>query len=141
MAADGVLRVTRSCAIPLDELEWRFTGSGGPGGQHANTANTRVELRFDVEASPSLGPRQRTRLLERLGPTVRVVASDRRSQAQNRALALDRMRERLAAALHVERPRVPTRPTAASRVRRVETKRRQGERKRNRRRPRHNGDD
>jgi ribosome-associated protein len=141
MAADSVLRVTRSCAIPLDEFEWRFTGSGGPGGQHANTANTRVELRFDVEASPSLGPRQRARLLERLGPSVRVVASDRRSQAQNRALALDRMRERLAAALHIERPRVPTRPTAASRVRRVETKRRQGERKRNRQRPRHNGDD
>jgi ribosome-associated protein len=141
MTEDGVLRVTRSCAIPLDEFEWRFTGSGGPGGQHANTANTRVELRFDVEASPSLGPRQRARLLARLGPTVRVVASDRRSQAQNRALALDRMRDRLAAALHVEPPRVPTRPTAASRVRRVETKRRQGERKRNRRRPRRNGDD
>jgi ribosome-associated protein len=141
MADDGVLHVTRSCAIPLDEFEWRFTGSGGPGGQHANTANTRVELRFDIEASPSLGPRQRARLRERLGPTVRVVASDRRSQAQNRALALERMRERLAAALHIEPPRVPTRPTKASRVRRVDEKRRQGERKRNRQQPRRNGDD
>jgi ribosome-associated protein len=141
MAADGVLRVTRSCVIPLDEFEWRFTGSGGPGGQHANTANTRVELRLDIEASPSLGPRQRARLLERLGPSVRVVASDRRSQAQNRALALERMRERLAADLHIERPRVPTRPTKASRGRRGDAKRRQGDRKRNRQRAHRNGDD
>jgi ribosome-associated protein len=141
MADDGVLRVTRSCAIPLDEFEWRFTGSGGPGGQHANTANTRVELRFDIEASPSLGPRQRARLLERFGPRVRVVASDRRSQAQNRVLALERLRERLADALHVERPRVPTRPSHAARAHRVDAKRRQGERKRNRQRPHRNGDD
>jgi len=140
MPDDGVLRVTRSCAIPLDELEWRFTGSGGPGGQHANTSNTRVELRFNIEESQALGPRQRARLLERLGPLVRVTASDRRSQAQNRALALERLRDRLAAALHVERARVATRPTKASRVRRVESKRRQAERKRERRRP-HRGDD
>jgi ribosome-associated protein len=141
MAEDGWLRVTRSCAIPLDELEWRFSGSGGPGGQHANTANTRAEVRFDIASSPSLGPRQRARLLERLGPVVRVVASDRRSQAQNRALALERLCERLAAALRIERARVPTRPSAASRARRVETKRRQGERKRGRQRPRRDGDD
>src|SRR5204862_7613447 len=106
-----LLRVTRSCAIPFDELEWRFSGSGGPGGQHANTANTRVEVRFDVASSPSLGPRQRARLLERLGPLVRVVASDERSQTRNRALALDRLRERLADALHIEAPRHKTRPT------------------------------
>jgi ribosome-associated protein len=136
MAGDeGFLRVTRSCAIALDELEWRFSGSGGPGGQHANTANTRAEVRFDVASSPSLGPRQRARLLERLGPTVRVVASDRRSQAQNRALALERLRARLADALHVEPPRVATRPTKASKVRRVEEKRRQAQRKQQRRRP------
>jgi ribosome-associated protein len=141
MVDDGVLRVTRSCVIPFNELEWRFSSSGGPGGQHANTANTRVELRFDVAGSPSLGPRQRARLLERLGPTVRVVASDQRSQAQNRALALERLRERLAAALHVERQRVPTKPSAASRKRRVESKRKQAERKRTRRRPRAGGDD
>ena len=141
MADDRVLPVTRSCAIPLDELEWRFSGSGGPGGQHANTANTRAEVRFDIGASQALGPRQRARLLERLGPVVRVVASERRSQAQNRALALERLRDRIAAALHVERPRVATRPTKASQTRRVEAKRRQSERKRERRRPARNGDD
>jgi ribosome-associated protein len=130
------LRVTRSCVIPPEEFEWRFTGSGGPGGQHANTANTRVELVFDVEASEALGPRQRARLLERLGPRVRVVVSERRSQAQNRELALGRLRERLAEALHVEPPRVATRPSRASKVARVESKRRQSERKRARRAPR-----
>jgi ribosome-associated protein len=122
--------------IPPDELEWRFTGSGGPGGQHANTANTRVELVFDVEASEALGPRQRSRLLERLGPRVRVVVSERRSQSQNRELALERLRQRLAGALHVEPPRVATRPSRASKAARVESKRRQSERKRARRAPR-----
>lgn len=138
---DGLLRVSRSCAIPLDELQWRFTGSGGPGGQHANTANTRVELRFDVESSPSLGPTQRARLLERLGPVVRVVASDERSQARNRALALDRLRARLAEGLRIERPRTPTRPTLGSKRRRVETKRQRGEVKRRRQRPGAPGED
>lgn len=133
---DGVLRVSRSCAIALGELEWRFSSSGGPGGQHANTSNTRVELLFDVEASASLGPRQRARLLERLGPRVRIVASERRSQLQNRELALERLRERLAAALHVDKPRVATRPSRSSKRARVEQKRRQGERKRTRRAPR-----
>jgi ribosome-associated protein len=116
----------------VDELEWRFSGSGGPGGQHANTSNTRVEVRFDVAASPSLGPRQRDRLLERLGPVVRVVASDTRSQARNRELAVERLRSRLAAALRVDPTRRPTRPTLASKARRVETKRRAGARKRER---------
>ena len=129
------LRVTRSCVIPPDELEWRFSGSGGPGGQHANTSNTRVELVFDIAASESLGPRQRSRLLERLGPRVRVVASERRSQLQNRELALERLRDRIANALHVEPPRVATRPSRASKRARVEQKRRQGERKRTRRTP------
>ncbi|MGH9150103.1 MAG: aminoacyl-tRNA hydrolase, partial [Acidimicrobiales bacterium] len=69
---DGELRVSRTCRIPHAELEWRFSASGGPGGQHANTANTRAEVRFDVAASASLGPRQRARLLARLGPVVRV---------------------------------------------------------------------
>jgi ribosome-associated protein len=130
------LRVTRTCVIAPDELEWGFSGSGGPGGQHANTSNTRVELRFDIEASPSLGPRQRARLIERLGPRVRVVASERRSQLQNRELALDRLQERLAAALHVDPPRVATRPSRSARKARVDDKRRQGERKRARRAPR-----
>jgi ribosome-associated protein len=132
----GVLRVSRSCAIALSELEWRFSSSGGPGGQHANTSNTRVELLFDIEASASLGPRQRARLVERLGPRVRIVASERRSQLQNRELALERLRQRLAAALHVDPPRVATRPSRSSQRARVEQKRRQGERKRTRRAPR-----
>jgi len=130
-----LLRVTRSCAIPFDELEWRFSGSGGPGGQHANTSNTRVEVRFDVASSPSLGPRQRARLLERLGPLVRVVASDERSQARTRELALDRLRSRLAEALRVQRERRPTAPTRSSRERRLEDKRRRAERKRLRKPP------
>src|SRR5438132_13766462 len=112
------LRVTPSCSIPLDELEWRFSGSGGPGGQHVNTANTRVDVRFDVTRSRALGPRQRARLLERLGPVVRVSASDTRSQMRNRELALERLRERLAAGLRVERARRSTVPTPASRRRR-----------------------
>lgn len=131
----GRLRVTRSCAIPLGELDWRFSGSGGPGGQHANTANTRVEVRFDITASPSLGPRQRARLLERLGPVVRVVARDERSQLRNRELALERLRERLAAALAIDRPRVATKPSAGSAARRLTEKRRRSERKQARRRP------
>jgi ribosome-associated protein len=127
------LRVTGTCAIPVDELEWRFSGSGGPGGQHANTSNTRVELVFDVARSPSLGPRERALLLERLGPVVRVVVSDTRSQARNRELALERLRERLAATLRRPRPRRPTAPSAATGRRRVESKRRRGELKRQRR--------
>lgn len=135
MPTDGWLVVTRSCRIPLDELEWRFSASGGPGGQHANTSNTRAELRFDVEHSPSLGPRQRARLLERVGPVVRVVASDERSQARNRELALSRLAARLAEGLRVETPRVATRPSRAAKRNRVDDKRRRGETKRLRARP------
>jgi ribosome-associated protein len=126
---DERLRVSRSLSIPLSELTWRFSASGGPGGQHANTSNTRAEVRFDVASSPSLGPRQRARLVERLGPEVRVVASDRRSQSQNRSLALERLAARLAAALKVEPTRTATKPTASSRRRRVDAKRRRGETK------------
>src|SRR6266567_7006954 len=97
----GRLRVSRTCLIPLAELDWQFSASGGPGGQHANTSNTRAEVHFDIENSPSLGPRQRARLLDRLGPRIRVVASERRSQYQNRELALERLRSKLAEALHV----------------------------------------
>ncbi|MGQ0824970.1 MAG: alternative ribosome rescue aminoacyl-tRNA hydrolase ArfB [Actinomycetota bacterium] len=131
-----VLRVTRTCVIPLDELEWRFSASGGPGGQHANTSNTRAEVRFDIESSPSLGPRQRARLLERLGPVARAGASERRSQLQNRELALDRLRDRLAQALRVDRPRVTTRPSNASVQQRLSSKRRRGDIKQRRQRPR-----
>lgn len=129
------LRVTGSCAIGLDELEWRFSASGGPGGQHANTSNTRVELRWDVERSRSLGPRQRERLLARLGPVVRIVASGERSQARNRAMALDRLRARVADALRVRSARVATRPTRAARAARVDAKRRRSDVKRTRRPP------
>jgi ribosome-associated protein len=129
------LRVSGSCVIGLDELEWRFSGSGGPGGQHANTANTRVEVRFDVAASPSLGPRQRARIIEALGPVVRVVASDSRSQHRNRELAIERLCERLAGALRVERPRVPTRVGKSAKEKRLKDKRQRSERKRSRSRP------
>jgi ribosome-associated protein len=136
MADDpGKLRVSSTLVIPLAELGWRFSRSGGPGGQHANTADTRVEVRFDVAGSPSLGPRQRARLLERLGPEVRVVASDERSQARNRDLAQRRLAERLREALRVEAPRRATRPTRASVQRRLKDKRRQADRKADRRRP------
>jgi ribosome-associated protein len=133
--ADGpaVLRVTPTCVIRMDELDWRFSASGGPGGQHVNTANTRAEVRFDIAGSPSLGPRQRARLLERLGPEVRVVASDERSQLRNRELALERLRSRLAAALRVETPRRPTKPTKAAKEKRLEAKRHRAETKRRRR--------
>ncbi|MGH9050032.1 MAG: alternative ribosome rescue aminoacyl-tRNA hydrolase ArfB [Acidimicrobiia bacterium] len=128
--------MTRSCHIPFSELQWRFSGASGPGGQHVNTANTRVELRFDVAASRSLGPEERARLLERLGPTVRVVASETRSQARNREIALGRLRTRLAEALRRPAPpRRPTRPSAGARRTRVEQKRRRGDVKRQRRPP------
>ena len=133
--ADSELRVTRTCTIQMAELEWRFTASGGPGGQHANTANTRVEVVFDIANSPSLGPRQRDRLLTKLGPTVRVVASDERSQARNRALAVDRLRSRLADALHIDRPRRPTAPSKAAKERRLQQKHRRADVKRMRRPP------
>jgi ribosome-associated protein len=135
---EGLLRVNRSCAIPLRELTWKFTASGGPGGQHANTANTKVDLRFDIEESESLGPRQKTRLLEKLGPSVRITSSERRSQLQNRELALERLRTILQEALAIERPRVATKPSRNAKVKRVESKRRRSEVKRGRQRP---GDD
>lgn len=134
--AGDVLRVNRSLAIPLEELDWRFTASGGPGGQHANTANTRVELRFDIDASRVLTASQRQRLADRLGPVVRVVVSDERSQARNRDLALDRLAKRLAAALQITRARRPTRPSAAAVERRRTAKRLRSERKRERARRR-----
>jgi ribosome-associated protein len=132
---DDELRVNRTLRIPPDELEWRFSPSGGPGGQHANRSNTRVELRFDAEASPSLGPRQRTRIIERLGPVVRVIVDAERSQLRNRVIAQERLAERLRAALHIEKPRRPTRPTEAAKRRRMDAKRRLGEKKRQRRPP------
>jgi ribosome-associated protein len=137
---DTSLFVSRSLSVPLSELDWRFSRSSGPGGQHANKASTRAEVRFDIAGSPSLGPRQRARLLDRLGPEIRVVAEDERSQSRNRALALERLAERLASALRIEKPRVATSPTRSSSKRRIDSKRRRGELKR-RRSERRPGDD
>ena len=131
----ALLRITPTCVVRLDELEWRTTGSGGPGGQHANTSDTRVEVRFSVVESPSLGPRQRERLLAKLGPVVKATASDSRSQARNRELALERLRTRLAEGLHVDAPRRATRPTRSAKQARLDAKRRQSARKEGRRRP------
>ena len=129
------LRVSPTLVIPTAELTWRFSRSGGPGGQHANTSDTRVEVRFDIAGSPSLGPRQRARLQERLGDEVRVAAADERSQARNREVALARLADRLAGALRVDPPRRATKPTNASVQRRLEAKRRRSDRKSGRRRP------
>jgi ribosome-associated protein len=131
----GVLRVNSTCVIRLDELEWRTTGSGGPGGQHANTSDTRVEVRFPIATSPSLAPGQRERLLERIGPVARATSSDSRSQARNRDLALERLRSRLEVALRVDPPRRSTKPTKSAKEARLDAKRRQSSRKQDRRRP------
>lgn len=133
--ADDDLVVTRSVRIPLAEVEVRFSASGGPGGQHANKTATRVELRFDVEASPSLHPRQKERIIERLGPLVRIVVDEERSQLRNRALAEQRLVARLASALHVDPPRRATKPSRGSKERRIQAKKQRGETKANRRRP------
>lgn len=121
--------------IPSAEIHERFTTSGGPGGQHANTAHTRVELRFEIATSPSLSEHQRRLLRERFGDELRVVAEDERSQHRNRGIARDRLAARLSSALTPARPRRPTRPTAGSRRRRLDEKRRRSETKRARRRP------
>ena len=136
MADDpATIRVTRSVSIRRDEIELRVSRSSGPGGQHANTTETRVEAVFDVEASPSLTARQRTRVVAKAGPVIRAIAQDERSQARNRELAVERLVAKLAAALRVDRRRRPTRPTAASRERRLESKRRRSTVKRNRATP------
>jgi ribosome-associated protein len=129
--------VARGVAIPLSEIELLASRSSGPGGQHANVTASRIEARFDVAASRALDDEQKRRVMARCGPRVTAVAQDARSQARNRELALERLRDRLARALAVPRARRPTRPTAASRARRVEAKRRQAQRKRDRRRPSH----
>ena len=134
MAADDLV-VTRSLTVPASELQWRFTRSGGPGGQHANTADTRAEVRFDVAGSPSLDERQRALLLDRLGAVVRAASGDERSQARNRVRALERLAERLADALVVDAPRRPTRPGRGAVVRRLDEKRRNAQRKAGRRLP------
>ena len=121
--------------LPLAEVELRFSRSSGPGGQHANTSETRVEALFDVESSSALTDVQKRRVVARAGATLRAVAQDERSQLRNRELATERLAEQLRAALKVERKRVPTRPSQAAKERRLESKKRRGATKKLRRPP------
>jgi len=127
--------VTRSVVLPLSEVTFRYSRSSGPGGQHAQKTETRVEAVFDVEASEALTDVQKRRVIARTGPVLRAVAQDERSRLRNRELALERLVEQLRRALRVERRRVATRPTKASRARRLEQKRRRSQTKRLRRPP------
>ena len=128
------MEIRPGVTLPLREVEVRTSRSSGPGGQHANVTASRVEAVFDVAAS-SLAEPDKRRIMSRLGPRVTAVAQDARGQARNRETALERLRERLAAALKPRRTRHATAPTAASRRRRLEQKRRTSERKKARRRP------
>jgi ribosome-associated protein len=135
-AIDGEsIQVTKTVAIPVSELELRFSRSSGPGGQHAQKSETRVEASFDVEASTGLTEIQKARVVRRAGPVIRAVAQDERSQARNRELAIERVVNALREALKVQRRRRPTKPTAASRERRIQAKRRRGATKQLRRPP------
>jgi ribosome-associated protein len=129
------IRVTRSVSIPLSEIELHFSRSSGPGGQHAQKTETRVEALFDVEGSTALTPRQKQRVVRKAGAVLRAIAQDERSQARNRELAVERLAEQLREALRVKRRRVPTKPSKAAVERRLEQKRRRAETKRLRRPP------
>lgn len=129
------LKIAEGLSIPLGEVDVRASRSSGPGGQHANVTASRVEAVFDVAASETLEEGQRARLTERVAPTVTAVAQEARGQARNRELALARLAEKIAAGLRTPRRRRRTKPTRAARERRLEQKRRTGERKRARRRP------
>jgi ribosome-associated protein len=130
-----LLPVNRDVSIPLGEVVLRASRSSGPGGQHANVTASRIEASFDVASSVALDEGQKRRVVARCGPVVRAIAQDSRSQTRNRELALERLVARLARALEVPRARRPTKPTAGSRRRRLDAKRRTAERKRDRRRP------
>jgi ribosome-associated protein len=132
---DDVIRVAEGTEIPLDEIELRASRSSGPGGQHANVTASRIEAVFDVDASRALSDEQRELLRDRLGARVTAVAQDARSQARNRELALERLREKLVAGLRRPKPRRPTRPSRSARERRLEEKRRTSQRKARRRPP------
>jgi ribosome-associated protein len=129
------IRVTRSVTLPVSEIELRVSRASGPGGQHAQKVSTRVEALFDVEASGTLSTVQKRRVISRAGAVLRAVAQDERSQVRNRELAVERLVEKLRAALAVPRHRVPTAPTAKARARRLEEKRRRSTTKRLRRAP------
>jgi len=132
---DDPMSIGRDVKVPLREITVRTSRSSGPGGQHANVTASRVEASFDVEASSALTEEQKRRVIARAGPRVTAVAQDARGQARNRELALERLRRRLTQALATPRHRHATRPTAASKHRRLDTKRRQAARKRDRQRP------
>jgi len=129
------IRVTRSVSIPLSEIDLRFSRSSGPGGQHAQKTETRVEAIFDVEVSTALTSRQKQRVVRKAGPVLRAVAQDERSQTRNRELAIERLAAQLAEALRVEKRRIATKPSKAAAQRRLEQKRRRSEIKRLRRPP------
>jgi ribosome-associated protein len=135
MTGSESIRVTKSVVVPLAEIELRTSRSSGPGGQHAQKSETRVEAVFDVEASTALSDVQKRRVIGKVGRVIRAVAQDERSQLRNRELALERLTESLREALRVPRKRVPTRPSKASKERRLDEKRRRGEVKRLRRLP------
>ena len=140
MSPDGPIYINERLSIPRGELEFRATRSGGPGGQHVNTSSTRIELVWNVAGSPSLWEDERVRLLEKLAHrldsegSIRVVAQGQRSQLQNREAAEERLAQLVARALIVPKQRKATRPTRASREKRLEQKRRRGAVKRERRR-------
>jgi ribosome-associated protein len=129
------IRIRDGLSLPLSEIELRASRSSGPGGQHANVTASRIEAIFDVRASSTLTEEQKARISAKVGPRVTAVAQDARSQARNRELALQRLAQRLDHALRVPRPRTKTRPTLASRARRLDDKRRRSDTKRDRRRP------
>jgi len=132
--AGEFIRVTRSVSIPRSEIDLRFSRSSGPGGQHAQKSDTRVEALFDVEASSALTDTQKRRVVARGGQVLRAVAQDERSQWRNRELATERLVEELRQALRVPRKRRPTRPTKASKEKRLSSKKRRSQTKGNRRR-------
>jgi ribosome-associated protein len=127
------IRVTRSVLLPLAELELEYSRSSGPGGQHAQKSETRVVAVFDVESSSALTDTQKKRVVARAGPVLRAVAQDERSRTRNIDLARERLAGQLREALRVERKRVPTKPSAAARERRLESKKRRSKTKRLRR--------
>jgi ribosome-associated protein len=139
----GYLEITPTLLLPLSELDYRATRSGGPGGQHVNTSSTRIEVWWDIGGSPTLTDDQRARLLGRLATRLdgegrlRIVASESRSQLRNREAATERLREVVAAALAVPKPRKRTKPSRAAKAARLEAKRRRAATKRERRPPRH----
>ena len=135
MVRSESIRVTRTVVVPPGEIQLRTSRSSGPGGQHAQKSETRVEAIFDVEASSALSPAQKKRVVAKAGPVLRAIAQDERSQLRNKDLAVERVVEALREALRVPRHRVPTKPSKAAKERRLEGKKRRSETKKLRRAP------